>query len=87
MLYSFLIKFGNVLIKALGVVLTGLLAILPNSPFEKYIIQNSYIRQFVGYINYFVPVAEMLIVLESWCVAIAVYYGVQIVLRWLKAIE
>lgn len=87
MLYTFLIKFINIIIKGLGVILTGLLAILPNSPFEKYLIQNSYLRQYVGYINYFVPIAEMLVVLETWCVAIAVYYSIQVVLRWLKTIE
>lgn len=86
-MYAFFINLINALIRGLGSVLTLVLSMLPDSPFQKYIIQNSIIKTYVGYINYFIPVAQILVVLEAWCLAIGVYYIVQIVLRWLKAIE
>lgn len=86
-MYSFFINLINAIIRGLGAVLTAVFALLPDSPFQKYIINNEIINKYVGYINYFVPVASILIVIETWCIAIGVYYIVQIVLRWLKAIE
>lgn len=86
-MFAFLVKFINLLIKALGVVLNLVFAILPDSPFQKYIVGNSTIKQYVGQINYFLPIAEILLILEAWCGAIAIFYVVQIILRWIKAIE
>ena len=86
-MYSFVINLINSLIRGFGSVLAIVFSMLPDSPFQKYVIENELIKSYVGYINYFVPVASILIVLESWCVAIGIYYIVQIVLRWLKAIE
>jgi hypothetical protein len=86
-MYAFVINCINALIRGMGKVLEIALALLPESPFRKYLIENDTIREFVGYINFFVPVAQILIVLEMWCSAIALFYVVQIVLRWCKAIE
>jgi hypothetical protein len=86
-MYAFFINLINALIRGLGAVLGIAFGMLPESPFQKYLLQNDMIKQYVGYINYFVPVAEMLVVLEAWCFAIGVYYIIQIVLRWLNAIE
>lgn len=86
-MYAFFINLINALIRGLGFVLTTVLALLPDSPFQKYIINNTLISKYVGYINYFVPVASILVVLEAWCLAVSVYYLVQIVLRWIKVIE
>lgn len=86
-MYSFFINLINALIRGFGFVLTTVFSLLPDSPFQKYIINNVVISKYVGYINYFVPVANILIILEAWCLAIGVYYIVQIVLRWVKAIE
>ena len=86
-MYAFVINCINALIRGIGKVLELTLILLPDSPFRKYIIQNDTIREYVSYINFFVPVAQILIVLEMWCSAIAIFYLVQIVLRWCKAIE
>ena len=37
-------------------------------------------------INYFVPVAEILVTFEALLVAVAIYYIYQIVARWIKVI-
>lgn len=85
-MYSFFINLINSLIRGLGSVLNLMFSLLPNSPFN-YVVNSSVISPYLGYINYFVPVAEILAILEAWCVAIGTYYIIQIVLRWVKAIE
>lgn len=43
--------------------------------------------EYLGYVNYFVPIPEILAILSVWVSAIFIYYGVSIVLRWVKAIS
>lgn len=86
-MYSFFINTINALIRGLGSVLQYVLVLLPNSPFQQYILSNDVVKKYVGFVNYFVPVSEMLIIFSAWCTAIAVYYIYQIVLRWIKLIE
>lgn len=66
----------------------GALSILPDSPFiflKNY--SNSPIGQWLGYVNWFIPVNTFLAIMEIWLVAIATYYVISIILRWAKAIE
>lgn len=86
-MYSFIINTINAIIRGLGKVLTFLLSVFPDSPFQKYIIQNNYILPYLKMINYFVPVAEILVTFEALLVAVGVYYIYQIVARWLKVIS
>lgn len=48
---------------------------------------NGPVGQWLGILNWFVPVGTILSILELWLSAIAVYYIYQIVLRWVKVIE
>lgn len=82
---NFFIELINSLIKGLGLVLTTLFSILPKSPFK--IIDNTIIAEYLGSFNYFFPIVEMVNILQVWTVAVGGYYLVQIVLRWIKAIE
>lgn len=59
---------------------------LPTSPFRKVIDLIGNIP-YIEEINWFIPIQEIIMVLEFWGVSIAVYYGYMIVLRWVKAIE
>lgn len=61
------------------------LAILPDSPFQSFLKTLGTIPG-LGYLNYFVPVAEMVVILEAWLAAIAIFYIYQLVLRWIKLI-
>lgn len=87
MLYNFLIKFLNSLIAGFGVIINTIFFIFPDSPFQKYIIQNNSIMPYLRNINYFIPVAEIIVTFEAVLVAVSVYYIYQIVLRWIKVIE
>lgn len=85
MLINLLIDFLNFLISCIGKLLSLLLSLLPNSPFQN--IDLSSIRDFLGYMNYLVPVVEIVSILTLWCSAIGIYYIYQIALRWAKAVE
>ena len=75
-------KIGKWLSDLLGVVLM----LLPDSPFQA-ITTNTAVQGVLGWLNYFVPVTEMLAIFQLWLTAIAIYYVYSIVLRWAKAIE
>ena len=58
---------------------------LPDSPFK--LLSNSPISQYLPYINYFIDVATILDILVAWITCIGIYYGYQVILRWIKAIN
>ena len=82
---NFIIDILNFIIKALGSILSLIFSILPPSPFSA--INNSIIAEYLPYINYYIPFNEVIVILQTWLVAVGVYYLYQIVLRWIKAIE
>lgn len=62
---------------------------LPISPFQRFIANwegLSVIRQYIGYINWFVPIGTIIDILTIWLVAIGVFYGVMAILRWIKIV-
>ena len=42
---------------------------------------------YLGYLNYFLPISQIIAIGEAWLVAIGLFYAYQIILRWIKAIE
>lgn len=84
MLEAFIV-FINSIISALGITLVFIFGLLPPSPFK--LIENSVIAEYLPTLNFFIPVAEILVIGQVWLSAVGVYYIYQIVLRWLKAIE
>lgn len=65
--------------------LKWVVALLPDSPFLA--VDNTPISQFLGYINWFVPVGAIISTLEAWLVAVALYFIYSAILRWVKAIR
>ena len=56
-------------------VISVVLSLLPVSPFVGF----SYLLESVPYVsilNFFLPISEILVLLESWLVVVAVYYGI-----------
>ena len=82
---DFFIGLINHIISGLGTALTVLVGILPNSPIQA--IDNSAISQYLGCINWIIPVSDMLAELSLFCAAVLIYYAIQIVLRWIKVVE
>lgn len=67
----------------INVILSMVALLLPDSPFQ--LLNKTPIGQYLGYINYFVPIDFMVDTLAAWTAAILIYYGLQIILRWIKA--
>lgn len=85
MIWSTIVSFVNLLISMLGKVLSLLFLLLPNSPFD--LIDFSFINEYMGYLNYIVPVSDIIKISVSWVGCIGVYYIIQIALRWAKVVE
>ena len=62
-----------------------LMDVLPVSPFRQFLDSFSDLP-FLGYLNWFVPVRAMLIILAAWLGAITTYYLYSVIMRWLKVI-
>lgn len=56
-------------------IISLVLSLLPMSPFVgfEYLIENI---PYLNFVNWFLPISEMLAILESWLVVVAVYYGI-----------
>lgn len=67
-------KFGHII-----------LSVLPTSPFEKYINQLNDL-DYLGYLNWFIPIGDFIKILMTWTAAIGVFYIYSIIMRWVKMI-
>ena len=78
--------FFNWLSEKIQDIFQGLIDVLPGSPIN-WVISNDSINEYVGYLNWFIPVYSFIGILENWLMAVVVYYVVQVILRWVKAVE
>jgi hypothetical protein len=88
----FVVLDGSSLVETGGHSLADAFGALPNfCPFDnlmRYLNTSaSGVGKFLGMLNWFVPIAEMVVVLEIWGTAIVIWYLASIALRWVKAIE
>lgn len=72
----------NAFLKAIAAVV---LSILPNSPFRSFI-DSIGTFEWLGVLNWFIPVGTLVLIGTSWLAAIAVFYVYQIILRWAKVV-
>lgn len=66
-------------------ILNFVVQMLPDSPFQ--MLDNSPIKPYLGYFNWVFPIAEILAIMETWLIAISIFYTIQTLLRWVKTIE
>ena len=62
-----------------------LLSLLPLSPFQQFIDQFRSLP-YLGWLNWFFPVGDCLVVMLAWLGAVGLFYLYSIVMRWLKMI-
>ena len=62
------------------------LMMLPDSPFAQLALPEP-IQDMLGYVNYYVPIGEMLVIASSWVGCIGIYYVYQLILRKISAIS
>lgn len=63
----------------------ALLKLLPLSPFQEFISEFADLP-YLGWLNWFFPVGDCLVVMGVWLVAVGVFYLYSILMRWLKVI-
>lgn len=65
--------FSDIAVKV--VIISVVLSLLPMSPFVgfEYLMENI---PFLSFVNWFLPISEMIVITESWLVVVAVYYGI-----------
>lgn len=83
---NILINTINSILNTIGTLITAILSILPDSPFSLIYNMNLDLSWF-QYFNWIFPISEALLVMTSWLTCILLYYGLSIIMRWIKAIE
>lgn len=68
------------------ILLTVVVSLLPSSPFSNF---NSLITgiPYLSYLNWFLPISEILVVLESWLVVVSIYYSILFVLNYVGVLK
>lgn len=61
----------------------GVIRLLPRSPFRAWL-DAAHSIPGLGVLNYFIPVAEMVSILQLWLVAIGLFYLYSVIARWVK---
>lgn len=83
---GFLDWFGETLYSAVEFVF-GLLDICPFPDILSTVQGSLAASQGFSWLNWFVPVGPLLGLMTAWLTAIGIYYGVSIILRWVRAIR
>lgn len=81
----------NSVIEGLSKVVIFALNMLPPSPFKMVSdmlgSSGEFYSTLLGFFNFLFPVSECIVVLETWCFAIGVWYVWQLVFRWANVID
>ncbi len=66
--------------------LSAVLKLLPTSPFVAFLDACSDLP-YLGWLNWFLPVGQMIAIGEAWLTAIGLFYAYSVILRWVRAIS
>ena len=69
----------------LKAILLLVIGLLPDSPFQ--LLENTDVEEYLGYLNWLIPLSQMVAILQLWITAIVIFYIFQAILRWTKAIQ
>ncbi len=70
-------------VDALATVLNVILLLFPKSPFvmlSEYTLRSDLLK----FLNYLLPIAEMVLITEAWLAAITIFYIWSAIARWVK---
>lgn len=82
---NILIKVANFFIDNISNLLNLVLMLLPDSPFSN--LDFSVFAPFIGLINWFIPINQMVIFLATWGTAVMIYYIYSVAMRFVNAID
>lgn len=82
---NFIIDIINGALNGLVTALNFVLQLLPDSPFQS--ITLGPVAEYIGYVNWFFPIQEILLFLSVWLAAVLIYYAYTVILRVTQAID
>lgn len=62
------------------------LSLLPMSPFSAFELYFNDIP-FLNILNWFVPISDFLVIIESWLIVVAIYYGIMWILNYVGVLK
>lgn len=74
------------IVNTVTTLLKSVLLLLPRSPFADFIASWNPNSQYIGWLNWFLPVGTLLSITAVWLGAVTAFYLVSIVARWIKVI-
>lgn len=78
----------DALTSGLTALASRVIELFPRSPFVILDeLSRSEVYVWLQFLNWFIPVATFVSILEVWLAGVGLYYAYQIVLRWIKVIE
>lgn len=77
-----IVNFMSYIVTSIG---QAILSFLPRSPFRDWI-DSFDPGEFVGFLNWFLPIRQFLIIVAVWLAAISLFYLYSIIMRWVKMI-
>lgn len=68
------------------ILISFVLALLPASPFAgfSYLLSNI---PYLSFVNWFVPIQEILVVLEGWLVVVSAYYSILYIVNYVGLVK
>lgn len=85
MIFKFIFGVINKFLSLIATILKATLLLFPPSPFN--LVLNSQFSELLGKINVFIPVFEIIAVLEAYLVAVTAFYLYSAIARWVKMIR
>lgn len=82
---NILIKIANFFIDNIVSLINLILAILPDSPFAN--VDFSVFTPYLGFINWLIPVGQMIAFLVAWGTAVLIYYIYSVAMRFTQVID
>lgn len=73
------------LLNVVALIAQTVMLFLPDSPFQ--LLDNTPIQPYLGYINWFIPVSQIVSIVAAWIFCVGIYYAYSIILRWVKAVN
>lgn len=62
---------------------------VPVSPFKKWVLNWdgwNVIRKYLAWVNWFIPISTLIDIMIGWLAAIAAFYAIMAILRWMKIV-
>lgn len=75
--------FINSIIDVFSDLLNSIIEALPTSPFAQFT-YSTLSNNLLGFLNYFLPISEVIAVLQLWVIAVAGYYIYKYILKFIR---